>query len=144
MVQQQSMRLVRISSLLTASSALILIVILSLQRRSLLHLQGPHSERERERERQRERQREGVAEPLGSFWELLGALKTEASVDYSLRMERLLSRPGWVEGLWGAFGSSQNGGLCRLQSSCATATFQVWLGRGPLGSFWELVKRRPL
>ena len=36
-------RLVRISSLLTARSAIILIVILSLQRRSLLHLQGPHS-----------------------------------------------------------------------------------------------------
>ena len=63
---------------------------------------------------------------------------------YSLRMERLLSRPGWVEGLWGAFGSPQNGGLCRLQSSYGTATFQAWLGRGPLGSFWELSKRRPL
>ena len=32
----------------------------------------------------------------------MGALKTEASVDYSLRMERLLSRSGWVEGLWRA------------------------------------------
>ena len=31
---------------------------------------------------------------------LLGALKKEASVDYSLRMERLLSRSGWVEGPW--------------------------------------------
>ena len=34
--------------------------------------------------------------------------KTEAPVDYSLRMERLLFRLGWVEGLWkppGAFGS---------------------------------------
>ena len=28
----------------------------------------------------------------------MGALKTEASVDYSLRIERLLSRSGWVEG----------------------------------------------
>ena len=35
-------------------------------------------------------------------------LKTEAPVDHSLRMERLLFRLGWVEGLWkppGALGS---------------------------------------
>ena len=35
-------------------------------------------------------------------------LKTKAPVDYSLRMERLLFRLGWVEGLWkppGAFRS---------------------------------------
>jgi len=69
-------------------------------------------------------------------------LKTEAPVDYSLRMERLLFRLGWVEGLWkppAAFGSlwepsgdsgqkdkkydSQNGGSCRPQSSYGTATF---------------------
>ena len=68
--------------------------------------------------------------------------KAEAPVDYSLRMERLLFRLGWVEGLWkppGAFGSFwepsgafdqkdrkydlQNGGSCRLQSSYGTATF---------------------
>ena len=33
--------------------------------------------------------------------------QTEAPVDYNLRMERLLFRPGWVEGVWrplGAFG----------------------------------------
>ena len=69
-------------------------------------------------------------------------LKTEAPVDYNLRMERLLFRPGWVEGVWrplGAFGGFwepsgasgqkdrkydlQNGGFCRLQSSYGTATF---------------------
>ena len=50
-----------------------------------------------------------------AFGELLGALKTEASVDYSLRMERLLSRSGWVEGLWRAFGSPQNRGQRRAQ-----------------------------
>ena len=33
----------------------------------------------------------------------MGALKTEAPVDYSLRMERLLFKSGWVEGLLGAF-----------------------------------------
>jgi hypothetical protein len=70
------------------------------------------------------------------------SLKTKAPVDYSLRMERLLFRLGWVEGLWkppGAFGSlwepsgafdqkdrkydPQNGGSCRLHSSYGTATF---------------------
>ena len=69
-------------------------------------------------------------------------LKTKAPVDYSLRMERLLFRLGWVEGLWkppGAFRSfweapgasdqkdrkydPQNGGSCRLHSSYGTATF---------------------
>ena len=30
--------------------------------------------------------------------------KTEASVDYSLRMEWLLFRLGWVEGLWKPLG----------------------------------------
>jgi len=69
-------------------------------------------------------------------------LKTKAPVDYSLRMEWLLFRLGWAEGLWklpGAFGSfwepsgasdqkdrkydPQNGGSCRLQSSYGTATF---------------------
>ena len=38
-------------------------------------------------------------------------LKTKAPVDYSLPMERLLFRLGWVEGLWkppGAFGTSGN------------------------------------
>ena len=68
-------------------------------------------------------------------------LKTKAPVDYSLRMERLLSRSGWVEGLWGAFGSPQNGGPCRLQSSYGTATFQVWLGRGPLGPLAFAVRK---
>jgi hypothetical protein len=50
----------------------------------------------------------------GNLWAPLArkirnmTLKTEAPVDYSLRMERLLFRLGWVEGLWkplGAFGS---------------------------------------
>ena len=69
-------------------------------------------------------------------------LKTKAPVDYSLRMERLLFRLGWVEGLWkppGAFRSlweasgacdqkdreydPQNGGSCRLHSSYGTAAF---------------------
>ena len=69
-------------------------------------------------------------------------LKTKAPVDYSLPMERLLFRLGWVEGLWkppGAFRSfweapgasdqkdrkydPQNGGSCRLHSSYGTATF---------------------
>ena len=34
-----------------------------------------------------------------AFVELLGALKTEAPVDYSLRMERLLFRAGHAEAL---------------------------------------------
>ena len=42
----------------------------------------------------------GASWTARAFGELLGALKKEASVDYSLRMERLLSRSGWVEGLW--------------------------------------------
>ena len=57
---------------------------------------------------------------LGSFWE---PLKTEVSVDYSLRMERLLFRPGWVEGVWEAFGSLSKRRLCRLQSLYGTAAF---------------------
>jgi len=69
------------------------------------------------------------------LWGAFKSFKMEASVDYSLRMERLLFRSGWVEGLWESFGSSQNGGPCRLQSSYGRATFQVWLGRGPLGNF---------
>ena len=42
----------------------------------------------------------------GTLWERLAkkmrntTLKTEAPVDYSLRMERLLFRSGWVQGLW--------------------------------------------
>ena len=66
----------------------------------------------------------GLVEASGSLREPLGAsgklrelltrkignmtLKTEAPVDYILRMERPLFRLGWVEGLWkllGAFGS---------------------------------------
>ena len=66
----------------------------------------------------------GWVRASGSLWEPFGAsgklreiltrkignmtLKTEAPVDYILRMERRLFRLGWVEGLWkllGAFGS---------------------------------------
>ena len=42
----------------------------------------------------------------GNLWERLAkkmrntTLKTEAPVDYSLRMERLLFRSGWAQGFW--------------------------------------------
>ena len=81
--------------------------------------------------------REPLARKIGNM-----TFKTEAPVDYSLRMEWLLFRLGWVEGLWkplGAFGGLwepsgasgqkhrkydlQRGGSCRLQSSYGTATF---------------------